>query len=155
MCFDKAEYQFETACENYCRMFNKADDSLTDEDYDKIWLYAGNHIGFFMSWIIKNNFYGEEHNDNECIQAVKNETMTGTEFLMQCCDGKFWDIDVSDDILDFVNEYYEKKYLSDYSHWVIDELGDMLLEFIGTWKDYHEFEHVIDNAYKEYKSSKG
>ncbi|MGN1481959.1 DUF7832 domain-containing protein [Porcipelethomonas sp.] len=154
-CFDKVDYQFEAAMKNYCRMNNKNEDSLNDEDFDEIYLYAGNHIGFFMTWIIKHHFEGEIHNDdNEGLEAVRNETMTGTEFVMEHCDGKFWGIDVSDEIFGFVNEYYENGYLNDYSRWVIEELHDLPLEFVGTWEEYHEFEHVIDNAYDKYKETK-
>lgn len=153
-CFDKVDYQFETAFENYCRMFGKnADDpdSLNEDEFDKIYQYAGNHIGFFMAWIIKHNFEGEIfHDDPEGIEAVINETMTGTEFVLEYCDGKLWGCDVSDEIFGFVRDYYENQYLIEYSQWVIDSLGKVPLEFIGTWEDYHKFEHVIDKAYNNY-----
>lgn len=81
-CFDKVEYQFETAFENYCSVFGKnADDpdSLSEEEFEEVYLYAGNHIGFFMTWIIKHNFEGEIFNDYpEDIKAVRNETISGT-----------------------------------------------------------------------------
>lgn len=104
-----------------------------------------------MTWIIKHNFEGEIFNDYpEDIEAVRKETISGTEFVLECCDGKFCGIDVSEKIFGFVKDYYENQYLDDYSQWVIDSLGKAPLEFIGTWEDYHKFEHVIDRAYNNY-----
>lgn len=151
-CFDKVDYQFETALENYCRIFGKnADDpdSLSEEELDEVDLFAGNHIGFFMTWIIKHNFEGEFFH-KEDIETVRNETMSGTEFIIEYCDGKFLGFSVSEEILGFVSDYYENQYLDDYSQWVINSLGKAPLEFIGTWEDYHKFEHIIDNAYNSY-----
>ncbi|MCI8409651.1 MAG: 7,8-dihydro-8-oxoguanine-triphosphatase [Lachnospiraceae bacterium] len=51
--------------------------------------------------------------------------------------------------LPFVEKYY-KKYTSEYIGWVIDELCDIPLEFIVTWEDYHDFEHILDKAYQNY-----
>lgn len=151
-CFDKAEYQFEKAMSNYRRESGNPV-ALSDDDFDTIYLYAGNHIGFFLTWIIKNHFEGEIHRDDaEGLEAVRNEKMTGTEFLMNYCDGKFLGEDVSDEIFGFVNEYYRKQYLSDYADFVLNVLNDLPLEFIGTWEEYHEFESVIDRAYEDYKN---
>lgn len=51
--------------------------------------------------------------------------------------------------LPFVEKYY-KKYTSEYIGWVIDELCDIPLEFIVTWEEYHDFEHILDKAYQNY-----
>ena len=34
--------------------------------------------------------------------------------------------------------------------WVINELHDLPLEFVGSWEDYHQFEHILDEAYASY-----
>lgn len=152
-CFDKIDWHFETASEYYCHLNNKEIESLTDEESDEIYLYAGNHIGFFITWIIKHHFEGEIFSeDKEGLEAVRNETMSGTEFLLDYCDGKFWGIDVSERIFSFVNDYYENHYLEEYTEWVTEVLHDVPMEFVGTWEDYHRFEHVIDKAYEEYNN---
>lgn len=153
ICFDKIDYHYEAALKNYCRMYKKGENDLTDEDYLKIKYYAGNHIGFMMAWIIKHNFEGGIHKDEEEVNAVRNEEMSGVEFLINCCDGKFWSEDVSEEILPFVKSYYDS-YISEYSSWVINDLCDLPLEFAGTWEDYHDFEHVPDEAYGRYCSGR-
>ena len=76
--------------------------------------------------------------------------MTGTEYLIEYCDTKFWSDDVAETLIPFIREYYWKSYFKDYCNWVINELCDLPMEFIGTWEDYHKFEHVIDKAYEEF-----
>lgn len=52
---------------------------------DVIEYYAGNHIGFFLTWIIQHQFEGEllKETANEDLQAVRNETMSGIEFFIK------------------------------------------------------------------------
>lgn len=147
---DKVDYYFEKALEVYCELKSAKQEELTEKELQEVCLYAGNHIGFFVAWIIKNDFIGEEHFGNEDIKKVKNETMTGTEYLMKNCDAKFWSDDVVESIHPFIKEYYLDNYYQDYCDWVINELYDLPMEFIGTWEDYHEFEYILDNAYKNF-----
>lgn len=152
MTFDRIDDWMDKAMGAYCEMNEKEPSELTEEDYKELQYYAGNHIGFFLAWIIKHDFIGEVHKDEydkEAVEAVKNEKMSGVEFVIQYCDGKFWDEDVSDEILPFVKKYY-KNYMGDYIDWVLEELCDIPLEFIGTWEDYHNFEHILDEAYQNY-----
>ena len=77
--------------------------------------------------------------------------MTGTEYLIKYCDMKFWSDDVAEPLIPFIREYYETSYFQDYCDWVINDLCDLPMEFIGTWEDYHEF----DEAYKEFCATIG
>lgn len=153
--FDKVDWHYESAIDAYCRINNKDSEDLSDEEYDNLYLYAGNHIGFFIAWIIKHGFKTDLLDDqDEGYEAVKNESISGTEYLMEYCDGKFLGIDVSKEIFGFVNKYYDK-YLTEYAAWVTEELHEGIYEFIGTWEEYHRFEHIIDEAYLKYKKAKG
>lgn len=153
-CFDKADYYFEDAMRNYCRMKNISEGELAEEDYTKIQRIAAAHIGLFMTWIIKHGFTGDIHEDDEeAVEAVKNDRMTGTDFLLEYCDGKLYPEDMSDSILPFAAEYYESRYMSDYTHWVVDELCDLPFEFTATCEDYCEFEHILDKAYEDFLKS--
>lgn len=153
-CFDKVEYQFESAMASYCQLFDKKESELTDDDHNEISRYAGNHIGFFLTWIIQHHFVGSIHDDDEeAVSAVCDEKLLGVDFLIKYCDGKLYAEDMSDDILPFAAEYYENSYMRDYSDWVFDELNELPLEFIGSWDDYHKFEHIIDRAYETFLHS--
>ena len=152
--FDRIDYYFEKALSNCEFLLKKKESELTEEDYREIKRYAGNHIGFFLTWIIQHNFEGEIHKENreamEAIEAVRREEMLGVYFLIDYCDEKFWGVDVSEEIYPFVSAYYEK-YFSEYVNFVLNDLCDLPLEFIGTWEDYHDFEPVLDEAYTQYK----
>ncbi len=153
---DRIDYYFDKAFEVYCDLKSVSPDEITEEQLQEINLYAGNHIGFFLAWVIKHDFIGELHDDDsEAVQQVKDEKMTGTEFLIDYCDTKFWSEDVAEELVPFIQSYYEESYFQDYCEWVIDELCDLPMEFIGTWEDYHEFEHVIDRAYEAYCAANG
>lgn len=152
-CFDKIDYQYENALNNYLYNMKKNKIELTEDDEREIQRYAGNHIGFFITWILQHHFEGDIHKEeNECVEAVRNEEVLGVDFLINQCDGKFWADDISEDIYPFVNSYYDK-YLSEYTNWVINVLCDLPLEFIGSWDDYHNFEHIINTAFASYSKS--
>ena len=151
---DKIDYYFDKAFEVYCDLKSVSPDEITDEELQEINLYAGNHIGFFMAWVIKYDFIGDDHKENDGVEKVKEEKMTGTEYLIEYCDTKFWSVDVAELLISFVKEYYEESYFSDYCNWVVNDLCDLPMEFIGTWEDYHEFEHVIDEAYEAFCATK-
>ncbi|MBQ8167340.1 MAG: hypothetical protein IJZ96_09950 [Lachnospiraceae bacterium] len=149
---DRIDYYYDKALETYCQMKKISPEDATEEQMEKVWLYAGNHIGFFLTWVIKRGFVGEIHKeyDSEAVGKVMSEEISGTQFLIDYCDTKLWSEDLDDSLVPFVKAYYEKGYWSDYCNWVINELGDLPMEFIGTWEDYHSFEHVLDEAYARY-----
>lgn len=125
---------------------------LTDEDQEIIWDYAANHIAFFITWIIQNNFISSLHvNEKKDIDAVKNEKMKGKDFLMNNCDGVLLREDLSDEILEFVDLYYDTNYFDDYCDCMENELHRTVLGVEFSWKDYNIFKLVIDKAYANYK----
>ncbi len=151
--FDRVDYWYEKAYHNYLSLTKKQEKELTEEDMREIERYAANHIGFFLTWMIKHHFEGKIHlDDNERAEAVRREELLGVDFFLDDCDGKFWEEDVSDEICPFVRSYYER-YMSEYADWVVHELGDLPLEFVGSWEDYHAFEGVLDRAYALFQQS--
>lgn len=62
--------------------------------------------------------------------------------------------DFSDEILDFVDAYYEENYMSDYSDFMEDKLDKPVLGTAFSWEDYNAFKPVPDNAYKSYQNYK-
>lgn len=150
--FDHADYYYEEALKNYCFQYNKKASDLTDEDDDEIMRYAGNHIGFFLTWLIRRGHLGEMHKEDpdklSDAEKVKNGEMLGVDFLMKYCDGRLLPEDMSDDILSFVIRFYEESYFKTYADFVITTLNDLPLEFTGTWEDYLAFEPTLDRLYK-------
>ena len=148
--FDRMEYHFDEAHRRHITLKDKDVEALTEEEELEIVRRAGTHIGFFLTWIIKHHFEGEIYLDEqEALEAVRREEMLGIDFLMEYGDGKFIADDVSEEILPFVDSYYDK-YLTVFNQWVVNELHDLPLEFVGSWEDYHQFEHILDEAYAAY-----
>jgi hypothetical protein len=59
---------------------------------------------------------------------------------------RFTQEDVSDNALFFVQDYYENKYMNDYS----DMMGESKILSTGfSWDDYLKIEPVIDEAFFE------
>lgn len=150
-CFDKAEYYFEDALKNYCYMFDKNESDLTDKDHNEIMRYAGNHIGFFITWVIRRGHIGDMHKEDPveaaAVEKVKNGEMLGIDFLMEYCDGRLYPEDMSDEMVSFAARFYER-YFGYYSDFVVRKLDDLPLEFIGSWEDYLAFEPTLDRLYK-------
>ena len=148
--FDRMEYHFDEAHMKHVSLKDKDVEALTEEEELEIVRRAGTHIGFFLTWIIKHHFEGEIYLDEqEALEAVRREEMLGIDFLMEYGDGKFIPDDVSEEIFPFVDSYYDK-YLRVFAQWVIDDLHKLPLEFVGSWEDYHKFEHILDEAYASY-----
>ena len=150
MAIDKAEWQYDSAQKEYCEKYGKNPDSLTEQDQDIIWEYAGNHIAFFITWLIRHDYLGEMHYEDDFetkdIEAVKNQEKTGMDIFSKYCDMSFTGEDITDMIADFITEYYDKEYLKDYG----DYMGDKVLSTSFSWDDYLGFEPVIDKAFEKF-----
>jgi len=150
VCFDRVDYYYEKALEVYCQQVKKGADALSDEDQNEITRRAGSHIGFFLTWIIRRGFEGELHQEEaQVLGEVKTGKKLGVDFFLEYCDGKFWDEDVCPEILPFVEKYYGGgRYWTDYIDWVLHDLCDLPMEFVGSWEDYLRFEPLLDRAYE-------
>lgn len=76
MAIDRADWHWDSAEELYRKNRNITGD-LTDEQEEIIWLFAGNHIGLFLRWIIEHGFEGEDVDEDEC-GKVRSGQMSGT-----------------------------------------------------------------------------
>ncbi|MBP5309892.1 MAG: hypothetical protein ILN61_03110 [Lachnospiraceae bacterium] len=151
MAIDKAEWQYDSAMKEYCDITDKQQGELTSDDENTIWEYAGNHIAFFITWLIRHDLIGDLHHEDAeeetDLEEVKEQKKTGMFILGKYCDMVLTDEDISEVALEFVEEYYEKQYLNDFGT-VMD--GKILC--VGfSWDDYLKVEPFIDAAYKKYK----
>lgn len=144
----KIDAVYDRAMEIYCEKEGVVAQELTEEQCHELDLYAGNHLGFFTAWLIQHDYMGEKHKSSKGVKQVKEEKMSGTEFLMDYCNSELWSDDVTDGILPFVLMYCRRSLYKDYIKWVLDDLCDLPMEFIGSWEDYHSFEPVLDKAYE-------
>jgi hypothetical protein len=121
---------------------------------------AATHIGMFMAWCIENDLMSEEQKEEsgEDLQKVIDHKMTGAKFLINNCDEKFIDEDLSELGNDFTKAYYEndakfaKKYSSydDDFAFIFDEY-ETSYHVEDTWENYERIKKVIDQRFQEWK----
>lgn len=148
MAIDRYDWHYDSAEKAY-RERNNISGDLTDEQSEEVCLYAADHIGLFLKWIIESGFEGVESDPKGC-ELVRKGEINGAQYLMEYCDGKFWDVDVSDEIRPFVAWYYksdENLYFNDLES-VID--GDFY-ETISGDTEFNTIKPFIDRAYVKFK----
>jgi len=91
MAIDRADWHWDSAEKAFRERTGKQGE-LTEEQQDEVWRYAADHIGLFLRWIIDNGYEGtdEEIVDQEECDLVRRGEISGVDYLMNNCDGKFW-----------------------------------------------------------------
>lgn len=153
---DRAIWLWDGVCEEYCKKNHKKLKNLSDGEIDLIWEYSANNIAIFLTWLIDNDFLSDIHKDLEKdIQMVKERKMTGYEYLLNNCELSLTREDISENIIDFVDEYYNHNYIHDYCSYIEDTLKKEVFETKFSWDDYYKIkENVIDVAYKNFLDKK-
>lgn len=151
MAIDRFDWHYDSAADIY-RESRGITGELTEDQADEVCLYAADHIGLFLRWVIENGFEGEESDPEGCERVRKGE-ITGAEYLLGYCDGKFWECDICDKIKPFVAEYYESddetrpyQYFRD----LVEAVGEenIFCKISGD-SEYNALKPLIDRAYKE------
>lgn len=155
--FDNVNWHFDDAYNGYCKRFNCEDNKENSENINAGLVYAATHMGMYMAWIIKHNLEGSIHNkySKEDLEKVRNEQMTGVEFLLKNCDGKLWSEDFNQEGLEFTRAYYEY-YLRDYSDLVLCkfDIEYSIYEVEDKWTNYKSISDMLDIAYSNFKKEK-
>ena len=117
---------------------------------------GGTHIGMFLAWAIMNDLIGELHikDSSDSIAAVKSRRMTGTEFLEQECDEKFWEEDLNEAGCEFAKHYYETdKYFDDYETILAENLPT-LYHVDDSWENFNKISVIISKRFSKWQASK-
>lgn len=115
---------------------------------------GGIHIGFFIAWIINNDLASEDllKDSSISISKIKNRNITGLDFLINQCDGKFWESDLNEKGQKFAGEYYlSGKYFGDFIDVLINDLPSPY-HVENSWQNYDLLVHKIDKAYKKWNA---
>ena len=149
---DKGQWQWDGVYEAFCEK-NDADE-LTEEQEEKMWRYACSHITYFITWIIRRDFFNIQIEwDTEKVKEIKEGKGNPTDFVIDSLDCQFARYDLKEEIYDFIDEYYDSKYLEDYCKFVEETLNKEIYEIEFDWEDYPLFEKMMDENYKKYKES--
>lgn len=110
--------------------------------------YAATHIGRFLKWCFKMGWAGELHLEEwpEDVEAVIDGRKSATSFVLQNCDGKFTDEDLSEEGNLFAKQYYGENglYLEDYSR----EFVALLYVKPEPAHSYQSFSEMINSRFK-------
>ena len=132
MAIDRADWYWEST-EKLYRETHGITGELTEKQEDEIWSLSANHIGIFLEWIIENGMEGVDSDKEDC-EKVRNGKMSGTEYLFRNCDGKLCDVDINENLLPFV-EYYYNKYCEDYGKYDCSLLKKKITESYEKYVD--------------------
>lgn len=151
MYLDRMDYLYDKALRTYCELEKKEAAGLSEGDCLEVSRRACAHIGFFFTWLVRRHMLGDLHRE-ESLEAVRLGEMSGTDFFLRYCDGKFREEDVAPAARPFVADYYgEGLYWRDYVDWVLHELCDIPLEFSESYEDYLRLEPVLDRVLEAYQ----
>lgn len=153
MAIDRADWHWDSTEELYRKTYSITGD-FTEEQEDEIWSLSANHIGLFLRWIIENGMEGDEADEEEC-EKVRNGQMSGSEYLLNNCDGKLWDEDIREDILPFVEYYYHANgYFKDYADCCTNDNDKPLYGIISSENDYLQLKEKISGAYRNFMETR-
>ena len=145
---DRADYFFDQALVFYCEENNIPSEKLSQSDMLEISKRAAFHLSIFVAWLAKHDFLNPQSDgfNLEDAQKLKNETITGTDYLFKHLDEKLYSTDISDILLPFISDFYE-----DYMDFCYTVLVDDVARTEFDWKIYHLVEDDIDEMFTSYK----
>lgn len=146
--YDNIEWHYDSAKKAYSEAFGEYNLELVD-----INRYAAAHIVYFLTWLIMNDALEKTttHEIRSRIENVKNMIESPTDILLECFDGKLLQSDIDPKYIRFVDRYFEKEYISDYSNMLMGYKEDAYIsEF--TWDRYNKIAPIIDKRYTSFRN---
>ena len=145
---DRSDYFFDQALVFYCEENNIPSEKLSQSDMLEISKRAAFHLSIFVAWLAKHDFLNPKSDgfNLEDAQKLKNETITGTDYLFKHLDEKLYSTDISNTLLPFISDFYE-----DYMDFCYTVLVDDVARTEFDWKIYHLVEDDIDEMFTSYK----
>ncbi len=115
---------------------------------------GGTHIGMFLGWAIKRGLVGNLHAEHgaDAVAAVCDGTLSGRAFLMQQCDEKFTDENLSVEGNRFAESYYDSRYLDDYDASLGADL-ESLYHVQDHPKNHTKIELLLDKRFGEWRAA--
>lgn len=113
------------------------------------------HIGMYLTWIIKNNLQSEFLDEEmpEAINDLRKRKISGRDFLLDYCDEKFTEEELSQEGLAFTEDYYSEDYISDYEATLADGLASIYY-VENSWENYDKIAPAISKRFNEWKKKK-
>ncbi len=138
MKYDDAEYFF----------LNFEGDELENEA-------GATHIGMFLAWAMLRGLASSELLASEECEQLKARTTTGREVVVDWCDCKLFDSDLSPVGNGFASWYYESQFLADYAEvfGVSDASTDAFCSVADTWANFDKLAPVLDRRFAQWRQT--
>jgi len=113
------------------------------------------HIGMYLTWIIKNNLQSEFIDEEmpEAINDLRKRKISSRDFLLDYCDEKFTEEELSEEGLAFTEDYYSEDFISDYEAILADGLASIYY-VENSWENYDKIAPAISKRFNEWKKKK-
>ena len=146
---DRVDYFFDHSLVFYCEENDIPSEKLSQSDMLEISKRATFHLSIFVAWLAKHDFLNPQSDgfNLKGIQKLKNETITGTDYLFKHLDKKLYSTDISDILLPFISDFYE-----DFMDFYYTVLVDDVARTEFDWKIYHLVEDDIDEMFSQYQT---
>lgn len=131
MAIDRIDWHWETSI-----------DAVSDAEH---WQRAGAHIGYYIEWVFNQGWANPEVHSVEAIQDVLNSNINGLQYLMEYCDGKFWDDDLNEEGKKFTSYAYNK-YVENFEKIT----GHKMYTKNYNQQDLQSVFNYLDTLYEEY-----
>ncbi len=107
---------------------------------------AGLHIGLFLAWVAhRGDWTGISGQEAAPVEQVRTRKMTGTQFLLEHCDGKLYTEMLTPDAASFAESYYPRKFLQAYAR-VLHAHGLQEYQVPDDWKLFDEVAREVESA---------
>lgn len=145
--FDDGENHYEAAEAVYREANGIAEGvELDDDRINMVWLYACDHIGLFIHWLIDNGMVAGKYADPIGISLVKSGELTGMQFAINYCDYAIPSDMVRKDVIPFVMNCFKN---DEYYNGYLEELGiEKPYGKISSKEDYEKIRRMLDKDYK-------
>jgi hypothetical protein len=129
---------------------------------------GGIHIGMFLTWAFGQGMAGEIHREEsaELLEQLARREITGLNFLLDACDGKFWEMDLDERGNAFAADYYHDNsafaerygsYLGDYCHVFKRHAAEHGFEYASeyhvenSWENFERLKPVLDQRFAQWQ----
>jgi len=137
------------SAEEIYREINDYQDELNEKQLDEIRHLAADHIGLFLRWIIERGYERKSAETFAECQRVRRGELSGVDYFLKNCGGKFREEDINEEIFPFVKEYYPR-YVREYTRIIAE--GNCFTK-ISNEEEYAKMRRELDMAYRNYKEN--
>ncbi len=110
------------------------------------------HIGMFLGWMLENDLYSEEFEEEESLQILRFKQREITCSILSA----MWDGYLDEELFskkgnDFLQYYYQSgKYRQDYQNTLVNGLNSMH-QVADTWENYEKIAEVVSQKFKNWE----